>query len=126
MRVWVRAEGPPACGKTFILQKLTNVLGLYGFEVFKQGHTQPGELVILDREDDKANFVVGDKLIPLGDWVVELDINNELVAAYHEGKDVYAREVEVNFSVGQITTVKTMNVVKRDEGVRDIPEEPDE
>jgi len=124
MRLWLRAEGVQGSGKTYILNKITQVMQLYGFSVFKQGEdaVNGGELLVLDREDDYANFTVGDKLIPLGDWLIELDSNNVLVAAYHEGKDIYAREIEVNFAVGQITTVKTMNVVGQDRGEEEIDE----
>jgi len=120
MELTIEAKGPSASGKSFILERVAKLLELYGFtksqEVFMTDVVTgiPTEQLVMTRADDEAHFIMGEKMIPLGDWIIELDEKNSFVAAYHKGVDVNAREVDVSFAYRQLTTISTRNVAGRD------------
>ena len=126
MKISIVASGPKASGKSFILGQIIKLLKLYGFRVSQQIECQPifhdgvpTEQLVMKRDDDEAHFVMGDKIIQLGDWTLELDNNNALVSAFHDGKDVNAREIEVNFAFRQFTTITTKDIIGRD-GIKEV------
>jgi hypothetical protein len=126
MEIIIKARGGPATGKTFILRKINEYLRMFGFVQVSQYESEiDEERLVVHREDDRVNFIIGDKMIQLGDWFVELDEHNKLVAVYHNDMDMFAREAEVSFAAGQITTISIKSIVKKDQEKMDVVDPED-